>query len=313
MIHAVHTNDMRAMGGLSKAMPITSYTMLFGAIALAGIAPFSGFFSKGEILSVTFEMGAEHAGFYLLYVAGVATAFLTAFYAFRLWFMTFRGEYRGQEHPHESPRVMTMPLAILAAFALASGLLAYPMGGFGNLVFFEHAEAHLPLIGVALREYLLEALSLGVAALGIVFAWSVYVAKRIPATRFTATPGRAFVHRMLSRRYWIDDAYDAFGARVVAGSARALDWFDRNVIDGIVNALGRGGLLAASASDVFDRRVVDGAVNALSLETVRASWRLRQRQTGQVQSYVWVIVFGIALLIALVFLISWYFRLQRGA
>src|SRR5213083_2804299 len=99
VIHAVHTNDMRQMGGLSHHLPITSKTMLFGALALAGIVPFSGFFSKGEILSVTFEAGAEQPGFYLLYASGVVTAFLTAFYIFRLWFMTFRGEYRGQGHP----------------------------------------------------------------------------------------------------------------------------------------------------------------------------------------------------------------------
>jgi NADH-quinone oxidoreductase subunit L len=312
VIHAVHTNDMRAMGGLAKAMPVTSKVMLFGGLALAGIAPFSGFFSKGEILSVTFEVAGENSWFYLFYGFGVATAFLTAFYAFRLWFMTFRGEYRGHGHPHESPRVMTGPLAVLAGFALASGLLAYAMGGFGNLVFFEHAHAQLPLVGVPVQEYLLEAVSMGVAVLGIALAWAVYEARRIPAARFTAGRTGTFVHTMLTRRYWIDDAYDAFGAKVVAGSARALDWFDRRVIDGIVNAFGRGGAAVAAGSDAFDRRVVDGAVNAVSLETVRTSLRLRQRQTGQVQSYAWVVVFGLALLIALVFGISWYMRLQRG-
>src|SRR5437867_5474228 len=93
VIHAVHTNDMREMGGLSKPLPTTSKAMLFGALALAGIVPFSGFFSKGEILSVTFDAGSANSGFYLLWALGVGTAFLTAFYAFRLWFMTFRGEY----------------------------------------------------------------------------------------------------------------------------------------------------------------------------------------------------------------------------
>jgi NADH-quinone oxidoreductase subunit L len=312
VIHAVHTNDMRSMGGLSKAMPVTSKVMLFGSLALAGIVPFSGFFSKGEILNVTFEVAAENPWFYLFYGFGVATAFLTAFYAFRLWFLTFHGESRGSGHPHESPRVMTGPLVVLAGFALTSGLLAYGMGGFGNLVFFEHAHAALPLVGVPPLEYLLEAVSMGVAVLGLALAWAVYAARRIPATAFTATRGRAFVHTMLSRRYWIDDAYDAFGAKVVAGSAQALDWFDRRVIDGIVNAFGRGGLAVASGSDVFDRRVIDGAVNTVSLETVRTSLRLRQRQTGQVQSYAWVVVFGIALLIALVFGFGWYLRLTRG-
>ncbi|HKZ89015.1 MAG TPA: NADH-quinone oxidoreductase subunit L [Thermoplasmata archaeon] len=312
VIHAVHTNDMRAMGGLGKAMPITSRAMLFGGLALAGILPFSGFFSKGEILSVTFDVAPANPWFYLFYAFGVVTAFLTAFYTFRLWYMTFHGEYRGHEQPHESPPVMTGPLVILAGFALASGLLAFTMNGFGNLVFFEHAHAALPLVGVSLTEYVLEGAAMGVAVLGLLLAWAVYSARRIPAARFVATPGRAFVHTMLSRRYWIDDAYDAFGARVVTGLARAIDWFDRKVVDGIVNAVGRGGLASAAGSDVFDRRVVDGFVNAVSLETVRTSLRLRQRQTGQVQSYAWVVVFGIALLIALIFGISWYLRTQGG-
>src|SRR5207237_3398319 len=132
-------------------------------------------------------------------------------------------------------------------------------------------------------------------------AWSIYATKRIPAERFTTTRGGAFLHRMLTRRYWIDDVYDAFGRNVVVGLARALDWFDRHVIDGIVNAVGRGGMRVAVQSDLFDRRVIDGAVNAVSLETIRTSWRLRQRQTGQVQSYAWVVVVGIVAVVVLLF------------
>src|SRR5881392_589942 len=312
VIHAVHTNDMREMGGLSKSMPITSRVMLFGSLALAGIIPFSGFFSKGEILSVTFDAGADHPGFYLLYLLGLLTAFLTAFYAFRLWFMTFHGEYRGHDHPHESPRVMTTPLLILAGFTLISGLLAYPMQGFGNLVFFGRPEAGFPLVGIPPVHYLLEALSLGVAGLGIWLAWSIYETKRIPAERFTRAPGGAFIHRMLTKRYWIDDAYDAFGRTVVYGIARGLDWFDRTAIDGIVNAVARGGMRVAVESDVFDRRVIDGAVNALSLETVRTSWRLRQRQTGQVQNYAWVVVVGIVAVVVLLFGFSFLQRFLGG-
>src|SRR2546427_136491 len=216
VIHAVATNDMREMGGLAKPMPVTSKVMLFGALALAGIVPFSGFFSKGEILSVTFEAGAENPGFYLLYALGVGTAFLTAFYAFRLWFMTFHGTYRGHVHPHESPRVMTVPLMIVGGFA------------------------------------------------------------------------------------------------VVYGTARALDWFDRKVIDGIVNGVGRAGVIVATGTDRFDRQVIDGAVNAVSLETVRTSLRLRQRQTGQVQSYAWVVVLGIVVVIALMFGLSFLQRWWAG-
>ena len=312
VIHAVSTNDMREMGGLSKSMPITSRVMLFGSLALAGIIPFSGFFSKGDILSATFDAGADHPAFYLLYAFGVITAFLTAFYAFRLWFLTFHGEYRGHEHPHEAPKVMATPLMILAGFTLVSGLLAYPMQGFGNLVFFRRPEVGFPLVGIPPSHYLLEALSMGVGLLGIALAWAVYATKRLPAERFTATKPGAFVHRMLTRRYWIDDVYDAFGRTIIYGIARALDWFDRTVIDGIVNAVGRGGMRVAVGSDMFDRRVVDGAVNAVSLETVRTSWRLRQRQTGEVQSYAWVVVVGIVAVVILLFGFSYLQRLLGG-
>jgi len=314
VIHAVHTNDMREMGGLSNPMPVTSKAMLFGSLALAGIIPFSGFFSKGEILSITFDAGSEQPVFYVLYAFGVATAFLTAFYVFRLWFMTFWGDYRGHEHLHESPRVMTVPLIILAGFALASGVLAYPMQGFGNLVFFPSTRpaAALPLVGAPIQDYLLEGVSMGVAVLGLALAWAVYATKRIPAERFTASRGTAFLHRMLTKRYWIDDAYDAFGRTVVYGVARGLDWFDRKVIDGIVNAVGRGGLATATGTDAFDRRVIDGAVNAVSFETVRTSVRLRQRQTGQVQNYAWVVVLGIVVVVALAFGISFIQRWLGG-
>src|SRR5437867_6158123 len=312
VIHAVATNDMREMGGLAKPLPITSKAMLFGGLALAGILPFSGFFSKGEILSVTFDAGAANPGIYWRWALGVATALLTAFYASRVWFITIHGEYRGHVHPHESPRVMTAPLIILAGFTLASGLLAYPMGGFGNLIFSGAPAAGLPLVGIPVQDYLLEGVSMGVAVLGLALAWAVYATKRIPAERFTASKGGAFIHRMLTKRYWIDDAYDAFGRTVVYDAARALDWFDRKVIDGIVNGVGRGGVVVAGGSDRFDRQVIDGAVNAVSLETVRTSLRLRQRQTGQVQSYAWVVVLGIVVVIALAFGLSFIQRWLAG-
>src|SRR5439155_1156925 len=239
------------------------------------------------------DAGADQPGFYLLYAFGLLTAFLTAFYAFRLWFLTFSGSYRGHGHPHEAPRVMTFPLLILAGFAVGSGLLAYPMQGFGNLVFFGRPDTGFPLVGIPWWHYGLEAMSMGVAGLGIVLAWSMYAVPQVPPERFAKAPGAAFIHRMLTKRYWIDDVYDAIGRTVIVGVARGLDWFDRNVVDGIVNAVGRGGMRVAVQSDVFDRRVIGGAVNAVSLETIRTSWRLRQRESGQVQSYAWVMVVGI--------------------
>ena len=298
VIHAVHTNDMRAMGGLRKPMPWTSRTMLMGALALAGIIPFSGFFSKDDILAVTFETGAENPLFYLMWLAGIATVFMTAFYTFRMWLMTFHGTYRGEGHPHESPRVMTSVLAVLSVFTIGSGLIAFLTNGFGNLIFYGEPHAALPLIAPIVAGNIVEigltGLSLALGLAGVGLAWAVYARKSIPASTFTRTPTRALLHSMLLNRYWIDEEYNAFGSHVVAGFARAVDWFDRNVVDGIVNAIGRGTVALGSLSDVFDRKVIDGAVNSISFETVRSSLALRTRQTGQVQNYTWVIVLGIA-------------------
>ena len=306
VIHAVHTNDMRAMGGLRKHMPWTSRTMLIGALALSGIIPFSGFFSKDDILAVTFETGSANPLFYLMWGAGIATAFMTAFYTFRMWLLTFHGEYRGHEHPRESPRVMTAVLAVLSLFTVGSGAIAFLTNGFGNLIFYAEPHAALPLITPLLKGNLVEigltGLSLALALAGVGLAWAVYARRSIPAATFTRGPTRAFLHSMLLHRYWIDDWYNAFGSRTIAGFALAMDWFDRNVIDGIVNAIARGGVVVAALADVFDRKVIDGAVNSISLETVRSSLALRTRQTGQVQNYTWVIVLGIVAILVLVLL-----------
>ena len=309
VIHAVHTNDMRAMGGLGKSMPWTSRTMLMGALALAGIVPFSGFFSKDEILAVTFETGAEDPIFYLMWAAGLATAFMTAFYAFRMWLMTFHGEYRGRENPHESPRVMTSVLIVLSLFTIGGAAIGFLTNGFGNLIFYGEAYPSLPFVSAFLEGRVVEIglafLTLGLAIAGILLAWTVYARRRIPASTFTRTPARAYLHSMLVNRYWIDDYYNAFGSRTIAGFARVVDWFDRHVVDGVVNALGRGSVSAAYVTDRFDRNVIDGAVNSLSLETIRSSVFLRTKQTGRIQSYAWVYIVGIVavLLILLVGLI----------
>ncbi len=310
VIHAVHTNDMRQMGGLSKSMRITSTVMLFGSLALAGILPFSGFWSKDEILSLTFESGSTQTLFYVLYALGILTAFMTAFYTFRLWIMTFRGEYRGEGHPHESPRVMTGPLVILAVFALISGMMFLGNGGFSNLIFVHEAEG-LSIGEILSRTFnpleltgMLAYVSLIVAVLGVLLAFVVYDRKRISPEVFTKTPSRAFVHKMLSNRYWIDNGYNAVAARGYTALANGWDWFDRKVIDGFVNLVGRGGVLLSRGSDFFDRKAVDGAVNSISLRTFNSSSVLRLRQTGRVQNYAGVVVFGLVTVILIIFVLK---------
>ena len=306
VIHAVHTNDMREMGGLRKHMPVTAITMLLGSLALAGFPGFSGFWSKDEILKVTFEVGEANVVFLALYVLGITTAFLTAFYTFRLWFMTFSGRFRGhhEEHVHESPGVMTGPLAVLAVFTVASGAFAFLTNGWSNLIFYGEHTAESPLVGLTTFPGLpLAALSVAVALAGIGLAYLVYHRRTIPAASFTRSSAGARVHRLLLNRYYMDHGYNQLARHGVMGLAAAADWFDRKVIDGVVNAIGRGGLAVAGASDWFDRKVIDGTVNAFSLSTVRGSLTLQRPQTGRVQNYAAVVVLGLSIVIVVLLIV----------
>jgi NADH-quinone oxidoreductase subunit L len=147
VIHSVGHNDMRGMGGLRKHMKFTSMTMLFGCISIAGVPFISGFWSKDELLAAVYGAGEVNSIFFILWLMGTITALMTAFYMFRLWFMTFAGEYRGEDedHLHESPGVMTGPLVVLGGFALVSGIIAVGLGGFGDFISFH--PHHLTLEG----------------------------------------------------------------------------------------------------------------------------------------------------------------------
>ncbi|MBI4321109.1 MAG: NADH-quinone oxidoreductase subunit L [Chloroflexi bacterium] len=246
VIHAMHDQDMRNMGGLGGKMKITFITMTVAALALAGFPPFSGFWSKDEILA-----GASHKDS-VLYAMGLITAFMTAFYIFRAIFMTFTGEHRGQkehhgEHGqhghaiHESPLVMTIPLMLLAIPAFLSGFLGSPMlnNAFGAFLTFGE-EAHAEI------DWNVMTSSVVVAVLGIFLAWVVYYAKLISAESI----GRTFapIYTMLSRKYWVDELYLWIIDNVVLGISNLALWFDTNIIDGVVNGIGYsisglGGLL----------------------------------------------------------------------
>jgi len=304
VIHAVHTNDMRAMGGLRKHIPWTYRTMLVGSLALAGIPPLSGFWSKDEILAVTFENGASNNLFYLLFAVGLVTAFMTAFYTFRLIFMTFHGEYRGKraEGIHESPRVMVGPLVVLMGFAAASGFFPFLANGWGNVVFYGEPHAASPLDAfLAFPGAVLVVVSIVVAVSGLLLAWLVYDKRRIHAIVFTRTETRKSIHTALLNRYYIDAAADKLGRSAYLAFARGFDWVDRHVVDGLVNLIATSGRVISRASDAFDRRVIDGAVNRVSLDTVRSSLTLRRIQTGRVANYTGMIAFGMALIILVVF------------
>ena len=251
VIHAMGgEQDMRQMGGLKKALPQTYWTYVIGALAIAGIFPFAGFFSKDEIL----HAAAGH-GQWVLYGVGLLTAGLTAFYMFRSVFLTFHGKFRGtheqEHHLHESPAVMTIPLWILAVGAVASGWVGLPW----NNLFHHFLEPVIlrPQTGIETPEHhvsvlLLAIVATAVALAGIFLAWRTYggdlgLAKgRVWAERY---PG---LHRLLVNKYYVDELYDRLIVRPLAWLSRML-WkaVDTFVIDGAVNA---GAFLTELTGDV---------------------------------------------------------------
>jgi NADH-quinone oxidoreductase subunit L len=310
--------DMRKMGGLRKAMPVTHLTMLIGCIAIAGIPPLAGFFSKDEILWSAFKIGGYGRA---VFAVGAAAAALTAFYMFRLYWMTFGGSFRGTEeqaaHLHESPRALTVPLMALAAGSAVAGFLGVPavLGG-GN--WFEHflhpvlADAHhtmeqvfreaVPGHGVELG---LMAVSVIIAVMGILLATWLY--QRRPELSDKMAAAFAGPHRVLLNKYYVDELYGALFVRGAAlGGGRALHGVDRFAIDGgdgeVRSGAGVNGLawavrdLLAWASNVWDKYVVDGAVNLTGYTLDNCSYVFRTVQNGLVQQYALSMLIAVLLL-----------------
>jgi NADH-quinone oxidoreductase subunit L len=321
VIHAMSgEQDMRNMGGLKSKLPSTHLTMLVGCIAIAGIPPLAGFFSKDEILWSAYRVGGY--GQYVWGVGAVAAA-LTAFYMFRLYWMTFGGSFRGTaeqaKHVHESPRTMIVPLQILAAGSILAGFLGVPavLGG-GNFIehfmepAFEHAHHALgevfkaPVPGHG-TELALMGLSVLIAAGGILVATRFYRgAFEIPSRLAASFPG---VYKTLLNKYWVDELYGAVFVRGLAlGGGNALHANDRFVVDGgdgeVRPGLGVNGVawgvrdVLARASNLWDRWVVDGAVNLTAFVLDNLSYAFRAVQSGLVQSYALSMLIGLFLLIA---------------
>src|SRR5213592_5015868 len=242
VIHALSgEQDMRRMGGLSTSLPWTHGTMLVATLAIAGIPPFAGFFSKDEILSRAFASG--HSGVWLVGLVGAA---LTAFYMFRLYILAFRGPSRlsheAEHHLHESPPSMIIPLVVLAALSAVGGLVGQPMQEGGHLFerwmrpVFEGAggEAATPLS--PRTEWTLIALSVAAAALGIYGAYRTYLVEPGLAARLRERL-RAF-HQAVLHKYWIDELYDALVvAPVYHLSQRLWRFWDERIVDGMVNGV----------------------------------------------------------------------------
>ncbi|MGH8927860.1 MAG: NADH-quinone oxidoreductase subunit L, partial [Acidimicrobiia bacterium] len=293
VIHSVHSNNMSDMGGLRKPMPVTYRTMVVGALALSGIPPLAGFFSKDEILA-TFS----HAGADAVFWLGVAAAGVTAFYTFRMIFLTFHGTYLGHGHPHESPRVMTVPLVILAVGAVAAGWVNIPGVSTGFHRWVEVREVFHP--EEAASGFELGALIPGVIAgvLGILLAYFVFY----PDRRTQAERDRLeipLLYPLLRNKYFLDDLYwHGIVAPIKGPIAWGINWINNYVIDGVVNgAAGLSFILSRFVYKGLDQRGIDGLIGGLAAATDSAGSALRRMQTGRVQQYATGFVVGALVLV----------------
>ena len=273
VIHAMSgEQDMRNMGGLKKYMGTTHLTFLLGCLAIAGMPPFSGFFSKDEILA------AAYANNPVLWGIGVITAMMTAFYMFRLYAMTFLGKFRGtheqEHHLHESPAAITIPLIILALLAVVGGWVGIPEvfmhGGHKLEAFLEPVFAQSNAITVKHElshstEYMLMTVSVAGALIALLFAWnkfSNYEKTEVPSTGLA---------KLLENKWYVDELYNS----IIAQPLRSLSAFFNNVVE---------------------KKGIDGLVNGTGKAVNYGSRQLRWLQSGQVGAYVLLMVIGILVL-----------------
>jgi NADH-quinone oxidoreductase subunit L len=222
VIHACHgEQDMREMGGLRNRTPITFWTMMCAAVAIAGVPPFSGFHSKDAIL-----LAAHHHAPWMYWV-GVVTAGMTAFYVFRAMFLTFFGSYRGHAHPHESPPSMWIPLAVLAALSLGGGYISVP----------HFLEPMFPLSHEA-HDFSLVAISVIAGLIGISLAYLMYVVK--PGMADGIASNAKGLYNLVYNKYFVDEMYDVAVVKPLVIGSRDVLWkgVDAGFIDGTVNGVG---------------------------------------------------------------------------
>ncbi|MGV3686035.1 MAG: NADH-quinone oxidoreductase subunit L [Daejeonella sp.] len=278
VIHAMsNEQDMRNMGGLKKRLPVTFLTMMIGTIAIAGLPPFSGFFSKDEILAHVYEYNK------LFWALGVLGAIFTSFYMFRMMFLTFNGKFRGtteqDHHLHESPSSMTVPLIILAVLSAIGGFIGIPellggnhwLAGFLAPVFEVSAGKVQPFSLDHSTEYILMAVSVAGALGSLLFAYNRYVKNgRVPAED---RGERGTLAKLSYNKYYIDEIYNSL-------ITRPLD------------------SLSTFFYSVVDRKGIDGIVNGFGKGAVEASKGFRLLQSGMVGFYIFMMVAGIIALLA---------------
>lgn len=289
VIHSTHTQELHELGGLWRKMPWTTATWVLGALSLAGIPPLAGFWSKDEIL-----LSALHSGQRGFLVAGVATAALTAFYMARTTLLAFFVPSSEEEtsHAHESPWVMTGPLVALAVLAVTAGLVGSPLTGHAFAQMLGEHEAAEPSI-------VLIAVAVGAALAAIALAWSSYIKHLFEPDGYFRS---RLVSGLLAHRLWLDEIYHGALVAPLMRVAALLWKTDGRVIDGTVNAVGGAGIGSSRFLATFDRSGVDGAVDVLGDSVSRSGEQVRRVQTGNVQTY---LVLLVAAVVVLVVLFAW--------
>ncbi len=283
VIHGTHTQDLRQMGGLFKSMKHTAATFLIGALAIAGVPPLSGFWSKDEILTAVF-----HSGNHFLFALLVLTAFMTAFYMFRLVFLAFFGTPRDSHvHAHESPKLMTGPLWVLAA---GSALLGLPGSPFMHNVFQAFLEGGHSAEAHAMNPVVV-ACSLGAGIGGILLAALFYL--KNPKLPSLVVSKFQFFHKLAGEKFYFDEIYSTCFVRPFHALGKKLFRFDETVVDGAVNQTGIQTLRLSAIKQWMDQYLVDGFVNFVGYFMQWMSSVVRRIQTGLIQHYLLILLSGI--------------------
>ena len=320
-----HEQDMRRMGGLKKYMPVTYMTFLMATIAISGIFPFAGFFSKDEILWKAFESGGHQVWYYVLWGMGILGAMGTAFYMFRAVSMTFYGKLGERAHeippeevpqdihedhgheahtPHESPVSMTFALVVLALLSVVGGFVGIPyaLGHFIHVpnLFEEwlapvfaaaHGGAHEAHHEVPAIEYMLMVFSVAIALGASFFALYMYNKRKEWPARFTARFPR--LYRLVYNKYYVDEIYQVVVVNNLLRINQLMSLFDQKVVDGLVNFAGSAVRFSSKVAGFTDNRWVDGMVNLVGNGVSYAGSKLRKAQTGLVQNYLYIAVAGV--------------------
>ncbi len=299
VIHALAgEQDIRKMGGLHRKIPWSHGVFLVGTLAIAGLPPLAGFWSKDEILAHAFTQGR-----YVLYAMAALGAFLTAFYMFRLTYLTFYGSSRVDpqvaSHVHESPAVMLGPLVVLAGLSIVGGFPGVPP----QSGWFHHFLAPVTAVADAVHHAGLteELVLMGIATVIALLGWGLahYMYRLRPDRPAQWSQGAPRAYNTLLNKYYVDEVYDVVFVEFMKKVGRAWDWVDRTVIDGAVRSVGGLTQAGSAGSTWIEKHVIYGLLNVIGYTNHLAAWSWRKLQSGMVHHYAAIIVAGLFLLVHL--------------